>query len=440
LTAPDAQSRAQRDSPQPSVWRRARRYLLDALRPVYLRVVCAPIAALQVEYALRKVRLAAPGPFRSAPRKVLVLCLDHLGDVAQALPFVLAARRAWPDAEFHVVASGPGAGIFEALPYCRVLRIPHREGRFYRWFRAPREHYGFARDNLWRLDLDLCVVARYDADYRCATLLGYFSRARWRAAFTEKALWQKAWHNRGYDRLLTHPAPPGGGLEPERILRLLDVLVASGGNAAGQLPRLEIPEAALSACRLPGGRRWVAICPSEGSSRLKQWGVDRWARVATELSALGFGVVVVGGGGDREAGRAVVRGAGPEGLDLTGRTSVPELIAVLSQCALLIGNDCGPVHVAALVDCPTVVLMGSTCAHRYAPWSTRAEAITRILPCSPCYDHSSRPERCRVCIYSAPLCLSAVGPSEVVAAARRLLRVASDVSAQVPMAAGNPRG
>ena len=123
-------------------------------------------------------------------------------------------------------------------------------------------------------------------------------------------------------------------------------------------------------------------------------------------------------------------------MDLTGRTSVLQLMAVLSQCALFVGNDCGPVHVASVVDCPSIVLMGSTCAHRYAPWSTRAETLTRVLPCSPCYDHSRRPERCRVCRYATPACLYEVGTAEVVAVALRLMCPGGAAGPSSPVAAG----
>ena len=131
--------------------------------------------------------------------------------------------------------------------------------------------------------------------------------------------------------------------------------------------------------------------------------------------------MIFGGEGDRalSAGIAAeLQRAAPSResvLNLAGKTTLRELIAALKICRLLLTNDTGPMHLAAAVGTPVVVLFGSTSPEMTGPcFSTRAEILRAPgIPCSPCF------------LRDCPIdfrCMTRLDPAVVVQAALRALQ------------------
>lgn len=95
-----------------------------------------------------------------------------------------------------------------------------------------------------------------------------------------------------------------------------------------------------------------------GLGNVKHWPVANYARVAGVLTGRGVTPVVIGGPPET-AFAAEIRKACPEAIDLTGRTTIPDLAAIAARAALVLGNDTGPVHLAASVGAPTIVLFSA---------------------------------------------------------------------------------
>jgi heptosyltransferase-2 len=72
-------------------------------------------------------------------------------------------------------------------------------------------------------------------------------------------------------------------------------------------------------------------------------------------------------------------------IDLTGKTAIADLPALLSQCHLFIGNDSGAMHVAAAVGLPVVAVFGPTDPLGTAPVTPRCTIIQEKPYCSPCF-------------------------------------------------------
>jgi heptosyltransferase-2 len=110
---------------------------------------------------------------------------------------------------------------------------------------------------------------------------------------------------------------------------------------------------------------------------------------------------------------------------LAGRASLRVTAAVLELADLFIGNDAGPMHLAAAVGTPTVAIFGLSNAAAWGPYTgnhpeRRAIVVRQDLPCMPCFyrGHSlGRPEGC-----ATRDCLATLGVDPVAVAARRLLR------------------
>jgi len=114
---------------------------------------------------------------------------------------------------------------------------------------------------------------------------------------------------------------------------------------------------------------------------------------------------------------AIQAGLDRAALDLTGKTEIAELPALLSRCSAFLGNDSGAMHVAAAVGLPIVAVFGPTDPFGTAPVTPRCTIVQQRPYCSPCFLR-----RCPI----DHRCMTAV-PAERVSAA--LLNAISEMSA-----------
>ncbi len=89
----------------------------------------------------------------------------------------------------------------------------------------------------------------------------------------------------------------------------------------------------------------------------KRWPAERFAALAAVLSGRGLRPVILGTR-DEAPAAAKIRAACPAAIDLTGRTDLPALGALAARARVAVGNDTGPMHLAAAMGCPCVVLFG----------------------------------------------------------------------------------
>ena len=136
----------------------------------------------------------------------------------------------------------------------------------------------------------------------------------------------------------------------------------------------------------------------------KDWPHANWNTVAEEIGRLGTAIEIGGEVGDRANANSY--------LDLRATTSVDQLAALISVADLYIGPVSGPLHIAAAVATPAVVVYGGY-EHPIGQQGYKQINLYSALPCAPCWRTSE-------CPYSRK-CLSMIEPSQVLQAARQLL-------------------
>ena len=90
----------------------------------------------------------------------------------------------------------------------------------------------------------------------------------------------------------------------------------------------------------------------------KRWPIGHYSALATQIANRGMTPVVIGTAAEKSLGNAIASVA-PRARDLTGETDLPDLFALAREAAVCIGNDTGPMHIAAALSCPTVVLFSA---------------------------------------------------------------------------------
>lgn len=128
----------------------------------------------------------------------------------------------------------------------------------------------------------------------------------------------------------------------------------------------------------------------------KLWPMPSWAALAEKLAVGGFRIALVGGKAEVETNKNLAREirakvAGADVVDLTGKTSLGDLMALFSRSRLVIGGDTGPLHLAAAMNVPEIVgVYGSTPIGRNGPFGEHCTTVSTSLECQPCFSKTCK--------------------------------------------------
>ncbi|MCU0787562.1 MAG: lipopolysaccharide heptosyltransferase II, partial [Verrucomicrobia bacterium] len=149
---------------------------------------------------------------------------------------------------------------------------------------------------------------------------------------------------------------------------------------------------ALSKFAIAPDRRWLGLNAGAEYGPAKRWPKDRFVSVAQAVQQrTGCSVLIFGGPGDAEVAADIaarVRNPNSHVHNVAGRTSLRELMALLTRCRVLLTNDTGPMHVAAALGVPVVVPFGSTSPELTGPGlpgDPQHRLIKSNAPCAPCF-------------------------------------------------------
>ncbi len=190
------------------------------------------------------------------------------------------------------------------------------------------------------------------------------------------------------------------------------------------LPRIRVGEDELGrACEIlrengvdPGRDLVIGVAPGASYGPAKRWSTEGFKEVLEPLSKeLDATTVIFGGGDDAEICAALSVSLGSRHVNLAGRTTLREFIALASMARLFLTNDSGPMHVAAALGVPTVAVFGSTEPALTGPLGPKVRVVRRKVDCSPCFK--------RECPYGHYNCMTGVTSADVHAAAVEMLEV-----------------
>jgi len=157
----------------------------------------------------------------------------------------------------------------------------------------------------------------------------------------------------------------------------------------------------------------IGINPGAAFGSAKRWYPDRFAEVAQRLAAQWSAkIVIFGGAGEAEIAADIEHRLAGNGLNLAGKTTVRELMALIRRCNFFVTNDSGPMHIAAAFGVPLAAIFGSTDHATTSPYTDKAVIIRKDVACAPC--------KLRECP-SDHQCMTAVTADDVVAACQKLM-------------------
>lgn len=376
--------------------------------------------ALSVIGPLSDLHIRPRKPLRPgdpAVRRILIVRADLIGDLVLSLPAVEALHKAYPHAELDVLALPSSAGVLAGeRTITRVLTYDQNVWRRPASLVNPR-NWAKVRSLITMLRsarYDLCVSISGD----WSSVLARVSGARRRVGYAGEA----------YPGFMTDPVPGGRyAVRKHEIEYVRAIARAAGGIVADDsVPVLHVdPDAdAQIGCKLASTgftdprKPLVALHPGAHNGMAKRWPAAYWAALADRLHReLGAQVMLIGSSGEMALASTIMRKTHRSVCDLSGQTTLPELVALLARCDLLVSGDSGPLHIASAVGTLVVGLYGPTDPIISGPLGRDAIVVRQDIWCSPCYNASATAD----CRFNNPVCMKALVPDMVFAAARKQL-------------------
>ncbi len=361
------------------------------------------------------------------PRKFLVILLSEMGSLVLARPMFEHIRMKYPGASVHVLLFEQNREILETIdvvPAGNILTVRSTTltGMLLDSLRALRE--------LRRVKID--TVIDCDLFSRISSLYSFLSGARIRVGFhphTQEGLFRGEFINR---RVLYNPY--------HHISRQFITMVEAIDSE--KIPKVkrpvgvddpEVPPMNVNQDEIDGvlarfqkdfhqrdGKRLVLLYVGGGLLPVRAWPLEYFCIVAKDLVQRGYAVGIIGLKEDKALARKILADCRHDDcLDLTGYTrSIRELMILFHSSSLLITNDGGPGHFAAMTPLPAIVLYGPETPVLYHPLGSNSFSFHVPLSCSPCltaYNHRNSP------CDGDNVCLKSISPQAVLEKAREML-------------------
>ncbi len=295
------------------------------------------------------------------PERVVVRAPNWLGDVMLSLGALRDLRRAWPTAHLEVLALPRVAPIYDAVAEVDGVRTAATLPESVRALRGS---------------FDTAVVLPNSFRSALEPFLAGVPQ-RWGHATDGRRL------------LLTRHTRPAPRVRGESEAFYYRSLVSGLGLPVAATPNLAIacPEVWQTRARemLEADGLWVGLNPGASFGTAKRWPPERFAAVAeTAARDLGARIVIVGSEPERPLAEEIAAQIPSGPVVLAGRTSLPDLVGVISLLGALVTNDSGPMHVAAALGVPVVAVFGPTDWRETAPRSSAARVVREPVDCAPC--------------------------------------------------------
>jgi heptosyltransferase I len=334
-------------------------------------------------------------------RKILLIKLSAVGDVAHTIPVLNKLRRRYPTAQLDWLVTPAIAELLRHHPAITNVIEFERKDWSTPWRLTPFVAYARLAARLRAATYDLVVDMH--GQFRTAALtlatgaparIG-FDRPRasvWDASprkipeQARKHAWQGA--REGSWVAYTHhiPVPTLDLHAVDRYLNVGPILGLDREPADFSFP---IPQSAVSRVDTLLGEHGAScagiVIMAPGTIwETKRWGSDKFAKVAEHFLSKGFAVILIGSQRERVVCEEVAALA-PGAVDLAGMTTLSELAALIRRSAISITNDSGPMHLAVALGRPVVSIFGPTDPIWIGPYQRANAVLQADLQCSPCY-------------------------------------------------------
>jgi lipopolysaccharide heptosyltransferase II len=327
------------------------------------------------------------------PFRILVRSSNWLGDAVMSVPAVRAIKRGRPDAHITIAAPAKIAPMWKLIPEVDAI-IPLPDGSLLPVVRLLRQRRPFDVAILFPNSLRVALESWLSGIPR---RVGY--RGHWRSWLMNQIV----------------PVPHKPGPPEHHSLRFRRIAHECGADTGedGCPPLTAHTSRSNELSTFSSEPLKIGLCPGAEYGPAKRWLPERFAEAAAKISAQSSAQwVLLGTKNDAAMGEEIVGSIGDHCINRIGKTTLDQLIDELRQCRLLLTNDTGTMHLAALLGVPVVAIFGSTEPVLTGPLGDGHIVLRHHVECSPCF------------LRKCPIdfrCMKAVSAQEVVDAVLSIL-------------------
>jgi len=280
-------------------------------------------------------------------KNILIVRTDRIGDVVLTTPAIKAIRRCWPTARISVLISEANLDLLKGNPYVDEILVDERKGRH-------KDMFGFlllAREIRLK-HFDLAIIFHTKRRYNLA-------------CYTAGIPYRLGFKNEKFGFLLTHPLkdirPLGAKHESQYCMDVLKAIGIENDDLDILVPIQKEAEEWSSRWMQENNLRtndFIVVHPG-ASDMAKCWPMANFALLIDRLvERYNLKIVLIGSDQTPSIADAILQQSSRQSqiINLTGKTSIGQMVSLLRCSRLLISNDSGPVHVAAGVGTSVISL------------------------------------------------------------------------------------
>lgn len=330
-------------------------------------------------------------------KRILLIKLRYIGDVVLSTPLLPLLRKRFPEASLTFLVNPGTESVLFGNPYLEKIMVLPREG----WGKQLASYRALRQAHFDG------VVDLTDGDR--SAFLSYWSGASVRLGFNRENRWR--------GKLYTHVLPSAYG-----SMHMVDYH-AQALSALGISDPIGNPELYLRPddhdqgdhlmASLQIGQAPLVLLHPLARYANKAWPLERFASLADWLADQGAVVALIGHQSEMLIGQQIVSLTKSKPRNVMGQTRLRQLAAMMKRSALFIGNDGGPMHMAAAVGCPVLGLFGPSDPHVWGPRGEKVSVIYKGLDCEECFHYG--------CSRGEEGCMRQISVEEVCRAARPFL-------------------
>lgn len=342
-------------------------------------------------------------------RRILVRAPNWIGDAVMCLPALASLKELYPASEITVLSKARTLPVFEGNPVVSGT-IEYEDKRRHKGITGRLK---LSRE-IKKMGFGLAVLFQnaFDAAF-VSFISGIPERAGYARDFRAK--------------LLTVPIKVTEDIKKRhQVFYYLNIVKELGAAIppfeSPPVPRLYLTEEERGRARAflnesgldPEKDFLVGASPGASFGKAKMWPPERFAETLNLFIGRFGAVALLFGGADEEnACKNVSRRIEGRFLNLAGKLTLREFMAVIKELRVFITNDSGPMHIGSSLGVPTVAVFGSTDPSLTGPLGPSSRAVVKKTGCAPCFE--------RECGYKNYECLRAITAAEVFSAAETLL-------------------
>jgi len=315
--------------------------------------------------------------------RVLVVKLQHLGDVLLTTPLFSVLKQQYPHLNIDTLIYQETVPVLEANPYIRhVYTVDRNWKKQGVLFQLKCEYSLFLDLQRNRYDLIINLNDRWRGGWLVRALKPSYSVSR-PYKHRRGRLWRKSFSH-------IYSVPPNNRHAVEANLDAVRRLGVQPLHDQKKLTFAVKPESQVRVKQLlqqhPFDNKKIIVIHPTSRWMFKAWYPHAFARVVDKLDALGFCTVLISGPAQKEIDyvSTILQTTNSQSINLAGQLSLNESAALIQLADCFLGLDSVATHIAAAVNTPCVVLFGPTTDRVWHPWMVMHQVLSADFACRPC--------------------------------------------------------